>query len=92
MSAERAQLFVSLGENVPLWFKKYDWGLALELTSTSFLPADLGLVDVEHKSFTVKVSNPARAACTQYLSRYIRGQSRLNQLAGSYPNKGAGSP
>ena len=61
MSAKKAQLFVSLGENVPLWFKKIDWGLALDLTSTSFLPADLGLVDVEHKSFTVKVSNPARA-------------------------------
>lgn len=61
MSAEKAQLFVCPGENVPLWFKKYNWGLALELTSTSFLPADLGLVDVEHKSFSVKVSNPARA-------------------------------
>ena len=61
MSAERAQLFVSRGENVSLWFKKYDWGLALDFTSTSFLPADLGLVDVERKSFTVKIPNPARA-------------------------------
>ena len=58
---KKASLFVSSGENVPLWFKKFDWGLTIDLTSTSFLPADLGLVDVEHKNFTVKVSSPARA-------------------------------
>lgn len=61
MSAAKAQLFSHSGENVPLWFKKYDWGLTLELTSTSFLPPDIGLVEVQHKSFTVKVSSPARA-------------------------------
>ena len=58
---KKARLFVSGGENVPLWFKKFDWGLTIDLTSTSFLPADSGLVDVKHKNFTVKVSNPARA-------------------------------
>lgn len=61
IASKKARLFVSRGENVPLWFKKFDWGLAIDLTSTSFLPADLGLVDVEHKNFIVKVSNPARA-------------------------------
>lgn len=61
MSSTKAQLFASSDENVPLWFKKLDWGLKMDLTSTSFLPADLGLVDVEHKNFTVKVSSPARA-------------------------------
>jgi len=61
IASKKAQLFVSSGENVPLWFKKFDWGLTIDLTSTSFLPADLGLVDVEHKNFTVMVSSPARA-------------------------------
>lgn len=61
MSSTKAQLFVSSGENIPLWFKKFDWGLKVDLTSTSFLPAGLGLVGVEHKNFTVKVSSPARA-------------------------------
>lgn len=61
MSSTKAQLFASSGENIPLWFKRFDWGLKVDLTSTSFLPADLGLVDVEHKNFTVKISSPARA-------------------------------
>ena len=61
MNSTKAQLFVNSDENVPLWFKKHDWGLKMELTSTSFLPADLGLVEVDRKSFTVKVSSPARA-------------------------------
>jgi hypothetical protein len=61
IASKKARLFVSSGENVPLWFKKFDWGLTIDLTSTSFLPADLGLVDVEHKNFTVKVSSPVRA-------------------------------
>jgi hypothetical protein len=29
--------------------------------ATNFLPADLGLVEVSHKNFNVKVSSPARA-------------------------------
>ena len=61
INATKAQLFYHSGENIPFWFKKYDWGLALSYQSTSFLPADLGLVDVEHKSFTVRVSSPGRA-------------------------------
>lgn len=61
MSSTKAQLFCSSGENVPLWFKKFDWGLKMDLTLTSFLPSELGLIDIEHKNFTVKVSSPARA-------------------------------
>lgn len=61
MNATKAQLFCHSGENLPLWFKKFDWGLMIDLTSTSFLPVGLGLVDNEHKSFSVKVSSPARA-------------------------------
>lgn len=61
LNSTRAQLFGSSTENVPLWFKKYDWGLKMDLTSTSFLPPSLGLVDFAHKNFTVKVSSLARA-------------------------------
>jgi len=60
-SAKKAQLFGGKGENPPLWFKKHDWGLKVECKTTSFLPADLGLVEFEHKSFKVKISSPARA-------------------------------
>lgn len=88
MDAKRVQLFVSGGENVPLWFKKFDWGVKVELTSTSFLPKDIGLVDIEHKNFTVKVSGPARAVMeclygvpkTQPLLEMFELMENLNNL------------
>lgn len=61
LSTKRAQLFGSRDEHLPLWFKKYDWDLAIDYQKTSFLPPDLGLVDIERKTFLVKVSSPARA-------------------------------
>lgn len=61
LSTKRVQLFGSQDDHLPLWFKKYDWGVAIDHHKTSFLPPDLGLVDVERKTFSVKVSSPARA-------------------------------
>lgn len=61
LSAKRAQLFAGKGENLPLWFKKHNWGLKVECLTTGFLPAELGLVEFEHKSFKVRISGPARA-------------------------------
>jgi len=61
LSMKRVQLFGSQEEYLPLWFKRHDWGLAVDYQKTSFLPPDLGLVDFEHKTFSVKVSSPARA-------------------------------
>ena len=61
LSAKRVQLFGGGYENLPLWFKRYDWRLAVDYKKTSFLPPGLGLVEIEHKSFKVKLSNPARA-------------------------------
>ena len=61
LAAMSVQLFGSGEDRLPLWFKKRDWGVGVDCRLTSFLPSDLGLVDVEHKSFTVKVSSPARA-------------------------------
>ena len=49
------------GEKLPAWFKKYDWGLDVQYHKSSFLPSDLGLVDVELKTFSIKVSGAARA-------------------------------
>lgn len=61
LSTKKVQLFGGKGESLPLWFKKRDWGLSVESKLTSFLPPDLGLIEIEHKSFKVKVSSPARA-------------------------------
>jgi hypothetical protein len=61
LSIRKVQLFGGKNDGLPLWFKKRDWGLVLDCKLTSFLPPELGLVEIEHKSFKVKVSSPARA-------------------------------
>lgn len=61
LSTKAVQLFGSNEDKLPLWFKKRDWGVNVDCRLTSFLPSELGLVEVEHKNFKVKVSSPARA-------------------------------
>ncbi len=61
LSTKKALLFGGKDESLPLWFKKRDWGLSVECKLTSFLPPALGLVEIDHKSFKVKISSPARA-------------------------------
>jgi Transcriptional regulator, AbiEi antitoxin, Type IV TA system/Transcriptional regulator, AbiEi antitoxin N-terminal domain len=56
-----ATLFGGSEAKLPVWFKKADWNVKTEYYSTSFLPPKLGLIDVELKTFTVKISSPARA-------------------------------
>ena len=61
LSTKRVQLFGNQNENLHQWFKNRDWKVSVNYKATNFLPADLGLVEVEHKNFKVKVSSPARA-------------------------------
>ncbi|MGM0429743.1 MAG: type IV toxin-antitoxin system AbiEi family antitoxin [Pseudomonadota bacterium] len=61
LSPKHAQLFGDQGEHLPLWLKKRDWGLSLKCALTNFLPPELGLIELSHKQFKVKVSDPARA-------------------------------
>ena len=61
MSPKRAILFGDAGEKLPLWFKRYDWGLEVYYHASSFLPPRLGLTSVEQKTFSVNVSGAARA-------------------------------
>jgi len=61
LSTKRVQLFGGKDENLPRWFKKRDWGLDVDCKLTTFLPPELGLVEIEHKSFKINVSSPARA-------------------------------
>ncbi|MGK3130772.1 type IV toxin-antitoxin system AbiEi family antitoxin [Pantoea sp. C8B4] len=58
---QRATLFGPLGEKLPKWYECYDWGVEINAKSSDFLPRDLGLVELEHKSFKISVSSPARA-------------------------------
>jgi hypothetical protein len=61
LATKSVQLFGGKEDNLPLWFKKRDWGVSVECKLTSFLPPSLGLVEFEHKGFKLNVSSPARA-------------------------------
>ena len=60
-SIQKVMVFGGKGEKLPTWFLKYDWGLKVDYHKSSFLPADLGLISIEFKSFTIKISSAARA-------------------------------
>ena len=48
-------------DNIPLWFKHYNWGTKVNNYKSSFLPAELGLIEKELKYFSIKISNAPRA-------------------------------
>lgn len=60
-AAPRVILFGAPGEELPKWFRQRDWGAKVEYYTTAFLPADIGLTEVELKTFSIKVSSAARA-------------------------------
>lgn len=61
LSAARAILFGETGEILPAWFQKYDWGLQVDYHQSTFLPPDLGMTEVELKTFSLKISSAPRA-------------------------------
>ncbi|NRA89124.1 MAG: type IV toxin-antitoxin system AbiEi family antitoxin [Rhizobiales bacterium] len=61
MAEGRVVLFGNKKELLPTWFKNKNWGIRIDYYTSSFLPADMGFLDLERKNFTVKVSSPARA-------------------------------
>lgn len=61
MAAGRVVLMGGKKENLPAWFKNKKWETTIDYYTTSFLPANMGLIDLERNNFTVKISSPARA-------------------------------
>lgn len=61
LGAEILYLFSSQGSTLPRWFKNYDWRLSVQHIKTTMLPEEIGLVDYEKDSFTIKVATPERA-------------------------------
>lgn len=61
LSGGRTVLFGGVKEKLPTWFRNYDWGTRIDYYTTSFLPEDMGLVDLDRPGFTIKVSGAARA-------------------------------
>ncbi|WP_102866928.1 type IV toxin-antitoxin system AbiEi family antitoxin [Pseudovibrio exalbescens] len=57
----RVILFGQAKEKIPTWFSKQDWALKLDYYATSFLPPELGLTELELKTFSIKVSAAERA-------------------------------
>lgn len=60
-SAKQVTLFGNAAEKLPLWLKKYSWGVEINFHASSFLPPDVGLTTVERRDFSVSVSGAARA-------------------------------
>jgi hypothetical protein len=54
-------LFAPGGVVLPAWFTKNKWDTKLVLVHSSMLPPDIGLKDFDEKSYSVKISEPARA-------------------------------
>src|SRR5688572_14149807 len=63
LTPSKVFLFGGRAERLPAWFRKRDWAVSIDYQATAFLPAEAGLtgVDVAQKSFSIKVSNAARA-------------------------------
>lgn len=61
LSAKKVVLFGASNEKPPAWFRNHDWGVRVEYHAVKFLPPEAGLVDLEFKSFSIKVSGAPRA-------------------------------
>lgn len=58
---ETIYLFSPYKENLPKWFKDYNWENAVFHQQTSFLPDNLGIVEHEVRNIPVKISSSERA-------------------------------
>ncbi|MBK8391261.1 MAG: type IV toxin-antitoxin system AbiEi family antitoxin [Saprospiraceae bacterium] len=54
-------LFTRPVQNVPTWFLQYNWNKPIKHIHTSFLPEDIGLIEVEYGGVKLKVSSRERA-------------------------------
>lgn len=54
-------LFAPGGVVLPAWFTKNKWDTKPVLIHSSMLPPDIGLIDFDLKTYSVKISEPARA-------------------------------
>ncbi|MDN5201269.1 type IV toxin-antitoxin system AbiEi family antitoxin [Fulvivirgaceae bacterium BMA10] len=61
LSKKKVILFGGKGESLPAWFQNHDWNVELNYYQSGFLPKEFGLTQIESKSFTLQVSNAARA-------------------------------
>ena len=58
---EETLLFAPNNTNLPLWFKKIEWETKPVLIHTSMLNPNIGLIEFNEKTFSIKISDPTRA-------------------------------
>ena len=61
MNPQQVYLFAYEKEVLPAWFKKQSWQPKIAFYTSSFLPPKAGFTTIAHKSFSIKIANPARA-------------------------------
>jgi len=61
LNQQYAYLFGYKNEVLPSWMKQMDWGISTTYVTSSFLPLDLGMTQISHKNFSLKVSSTVRA-------------------------------
>lgn len=60
-SEKQVTVFGAPKETLPSWFLKHDWGITVDYYQSSFLPSQMGMLEVEVKNFSLTVSGAARA-------------------------------
>lgn len=61
LTDSKVSLFGYKGGKLPMWFKNYNWDIKLDYHASSFLPNNLGLVEIEFNNFSMQISGAARA-------------------------------
>jgi len=61
ISQAKIVLFGNKEERLPTWFKKHNWDVSVDYYQSTFLPSNLGLTDLELRTFSIKISGAARA-------------------------------
>ncbi len=61
LAPTRAVLFGGDKEKLPAWFNKHDWQVKIDYYSTSFLPPDMAVSDIEVNGFGINISSAERA-------------------------------
>jgi len=61
LNVQQLFLFCDSYSTLPRWFLNHDWGYRITPIHTCFLPYNIGLTSIPHKTFSLKVANPERA-------------------------------
>lgn len=92
VDAHQIDLFGDLSERLPSWFSQHDWGVDVRYHASHFLPPELGLEELKHKLFTIKISSPLRAVLEMlYLAKsdeaLIECYENIESLVSLHPKR-----